>query len=170
MKRLIRIIMALVLILVLCFALVACSTTESSIIDNELFQQFMAVLIPIIAAALGTAITAAVTAFTKYVSEKTKSERLKKYMVALEETVYDVVQALNQKEVLALKEAAEDGKLTTEEISRISKSALDTVLAILGVAGVEILSKVYTDVNEMIANKIERVVLELKPAPVGAAA
>lgn len=141
----------------------------NDIFTSELFGTVMQILIPVLATAIGaviTAVAARVAAKLKEESEKIKEEkaaaRVVHYINILEQTVVDVVKGLNQSTVSKLKEAAADGKLTPEEIEKVSADAKATIIAILGPTGIEILHMAFADINSLVALKIERVVGEVK--------
>lgn len=124
---------------------------------------FVEVLVPIIATAVGTVLIALARNISIYLSKKTQSDLIDKYIKLLESTVIDVVQGLNQTTVSKLKEASSDGKLTPEEIESINEDAAMTIKNILGVEGMEILNTAFSDFDKLVASKIERAVLETKP-------
>lgn len=132
--------------------------------ENELLTTVIQVLVPVLLTALGTVIVALSNNVSQYLKQKANSNLLNRYIDTLNDVVYDVVMSLNQTTVAELKAAAIDGKLTTDEINIISSKALESVKAIIGVRGIEILKIAFEDIDALIANKIERAVVEAKAA------
>lgn len=130
--------------------------------ENELLTTVIQVLVPVLLTALGTVIVALSNNVAQYLKQKANSNLLNRYIDTLNDIVYDVVMSLNQTTVEQLKAAALDGKLTKDEIDMISSQALDSVKAVLGVRGIEILKIAFEDIDLLIANKIERAVVEAK--------
>jgi len=131
-------------------------------VSNEVLTIIIQVLVPVLATALGTVLIALANNASSYLKQRTNSNILKRYISLLDSVVVDVVRGLNQSTVEAIKAAAEDGKLTKEEITMISAQALESVKNILGVRGIEVLRLVFEDLDALIATKIERAVGEAK--------
>lgn len=131
------------------------------IINESTIGQVLEILIPIIATALGTVLINLANKYADMIKQKTKSEKIDRYVRLLNETVKDVVVSLNQTTVDKLKEAATDGKLTPEEIEMVKADAITTVTDILGITGVEVLALAFEDLNALIATKIEKAVREV---------
>lgn len=129
--------------------------------DGNLSQAFV-ILFTALATAVAGVITALSTKLISWLTARTKSNEFDRYLRLLNETVVDVVMGLNQTIVDRLKAAAQDGKLTKEEIEDISGTAKNTILEILGENAVLVLSEVFDDLESLIASKIERVVMEVK--------
>lgn len=127
--------------------------------NNELMTTILQILIPVLATAIGTVLIALANSASTYLKQRTSSNLINHYVDILESVVADVVMGLNQTTVQRLKEAAEDGKLTKDEIAYISGQAIDSVKAILGVKAIEILKITFEDVDALITNKIEHMVL-----------
>jgi alkyl hydroperoxide reductase subunit AhpF len=120
------------------------------------------VLVPVLATAVGTMLIAFANSASTYMKKKTESNLLNDYIAILCDTVVDVVQGLNQTTVQQIKDAAEDGKLTSDEIATINAQAIETVKSIVGVKGISILQLAFEDIDTLIANKIERAVVDCK--------
>ena len=138
--------------------------------DN--YNTLIQTLIPILITSLSGAIIAIAKYLTAYLEQRAKIElqasqaaTIERYLKRLNETVYDVVTALNQNTVDALKEAAADGKLTEEEKETVFKQAVETTKAIMGETGLSLLSLVFEDLNALIIAKIDATVGAVKTAP-----
>lgn len=125
-------------------------------------SQAIVIILTALATAVAGIITALSTKAINWLTSKTKSNELDKYLNLLNETVIDVVKSLDQTVVWRLKEASQDGKLTKEEIEDISKLAKRTIMELLGENTIAVLSEVFSDVEALIASKIERAVMEVK--------
>ena len=125
----------------------------------------MDTLLPIVATAIGSVITAVAAAagarWAAKIKEETKGKKLARHIKTLDDTVADVVRGMNQKTVAALKEKAADGKLTKEEIDSISVDARLQISAIMG-DGMDEIKSSFGDTDALIAAKIERAVGEAK--------
>ena len=135
---------------------------------NENYTTLIQTLLPILITALSGTIVAIAKYLTAYLDQRTKATlsaeqaaTIQRYLSVLNETVCDVVAALNQNTVDALKEASADGKLTEYEKEYVFKQAVDTIKSILGDTGLAILSLVFDDVNALIIAKVDRAVGEL---------
>lgn len=133
--------------------------TNTETIINSLVQT----LLPIIISALGSVLIAMSAYYANYFKQKAKSEQINRYIDLLDQTVYDVVIALNQTTVDKLKEASADGKLTPEEVQYLKEDAFNTITNILGLTGMNVLNLAFDDVNALIASKIQRTVREAHP-------
>ena len=129
---------------------------------SELLTIIIQVLVPVLLTALGTVVVALANNISQYLKQKANSNLLNRYIDTLNDIVFDVVMSLNQTTVAQLKLASTDGKLTAEEVNIISSKALESVKTILGIRGIEILKIAFEDIDALIANKIERAVVEAK--------
>ena len=113
-------------------------------------------LIPILITAASGTIIAVAKFLTDYISQKTNSNRVNHYLERLDQTILEVVEALNQTTVNPIKDA--HGKLSEEEKSRIFQASYKSVIRIMSRAGLAVLADAYEDVNELILAKLEATV------------
>lgn len=128
--------------------------------ENEL-----ALVVTAIVAVMGVLVAFGTKAFAMYagmLKEKVKHDELKALIDRVQNTATIVVQSLNQTMVDDLKAAAEDGKLTQEEKTRIKDSALMSLLNTLNDQGKELLKETFGDLNEYLTKLIESKVGEAK--------
>lgn len=123
-----------------------------------LYKLFDIAIIPILAAAT-MYVVSLIKAKKEEVLEKTKNERIKKYINMLDTTITDCVLATNQTYVKAIKEK---GTFDAEAQKHAFQLTYDTVMAILTDDAKEYLTEATNDLNTYITNKIEAQVIALK--------
>lgn len=143
----------------------------NELFTSELFTTIMQILLPTLATAVGVVITAVAAKAVALINQKsedaketTAGKKLVKYINLLNGAVVDVVKKLNQTTVEGLKAAAADGKLTSEEITTIGKTARIDIITIIGPAGLAALRDAYGDLDALITAKIEAAVSDVKTA------
>jgi len=94
----------------------------------ELFRAALEALAPLLVALVSWAAWQG----SRLISTKIDSERARVVLERLNHAAFSVVASLQQSVVDGLKAAAEDGKLTPEEIAEIKERALDEVIRHLG--------------------------------------
>lgn len=95
-------------------------------------------------------------------SEKLRNINIQNAVTTAESCVTTVVLKMAQTVVDNLKESAEDGKLTEEEIAKIRANALSEITQLLGDDVISSLQAVYTDVGKWLEDKLEASVRALK--------
>jgi hypothetical protein len=130
--------------------------------NQELLMNLITVFAIPVAGALATFIVKWVNAQAEQIKAKTNQEKINHYIDILNQTVAEVVVSLNASTVDALKAAAQDGKLTPEEVEEIKGDAIDTIYAILGNAGLSILELAFDDLDALVAVKIDKAVEKAK--------
>jgi hypothetical protein len=130
--------------------------------DQGVINQIITILIIPILPTLVKFIVSWFSAKTQEAQARIKREEFHKYIFLLNDAVEETVNALNQTTVEALKEVAQDGKLTQEQIDNLKKQAIMDVYDILSEKGVEVLKDVYQDLDHVISTKIESFIKKTK--------
>lgn len=125
---------------------------------EELMIKLGITLIPII----GTLIAGLVSIFISWLRNKINTEKYGKYLDWAEQIIHNVVYDLQQSIVDDLKEASEDGKLTSKEAESIKSLAIEKIKNQIPSYILEYLSKGFSDVDDMIGSYIEKTVYEMK--------
>lgn len=107
----------------------------------------------------------AVKLLSSYLSEKVKSDMLRKALIKLNTVVVGVVSALAQEMADEFKKAAEDGKLSESEKKQLKEIAFARIKTLLDLSTWGILVGEFSSedkVEELISNQIEAVVRSTK--------
>ena len=123
-----------------------------------LYKVFDLAIVPLLTAAT-MYLVSLIKVKKEEVLEKTKDEKLKKYINMLDATITECVLATNQTYVKAIKE---QGTFDTDAQKQAFKLTYDTVMAILTDDAKEYLTEATKDLNTYITNKIEAQVIALK--------
>ena len=98
---------------------------------------------------------------------KTDNESTKRYIEIATSTVTEVVDYLNHSVVNDLKIAAQDGRLTQEEVDQIKTTARVQVMSILSAEAIQALQQVYGDINSLIDTWVVNAVAKAQNDPEG---
>lgn len=123
-----------------------------------LYKVFDIAVVPLLAAAT-MYLVSLLKVKKEEILEKTKDEKLKKYVNMLDATITECVLATNQTYVKAIKE---QGTFDADAQKQAFKLTYDSVLAILTDDAKEYLTEATKDLNTYITNKIEAQVIALK--------
>jgi hypothetical protein len=123
-----------------------------------LYKVFDIAVVPLLAAAT-MYLVSLLKVKKEEILEKTKDEKLKKYVNMLDATITECVLATNQTYVKAIKE---QGTFDAEAQKEAFQLTYDTVMAILTDDAKEYLTEATKDLNTYITNKIEAQVIALK--------
>lgn len=124
--------------------------------SRETLDLLIQALIPIFITTSGGLLVALVKFVTDYLAQRTNSNQVKFYTDALNDTILDVVESLNQTTVNPIKDKT--GKLTDEEKTLIFQESYKQVLNIMGRRSLAVLARVYDDLNALILAKLEATV------------
>lgn len=108
-----------------------------------------------------------ITSKSEEVKSKTDSESTKRYIEIATSTVTEVVDYLNHSVVNDLKIAAQDGRLTQEEVDQIKTTARVQVMSILSSEAIQALQQVYGDINSLIDTWVVNAVAKAQNDPEG---
>ena len=108
-----------------------------------------------------------ITSKSEEVKSKTDNESTKRYIEIATSTVTEVVDYLNHSVVNDLKIAAQDGKLTQEEVDQIKTTARVQVMSILSAEAIQALQQVYGDINSLIDTWVVNAVAKAQNDPEG---
>lgn len=108
-----------------------------------------------------------ITSKSEEVKSKTDSESTKRYIEIATSTVTEVVDYLNHSVVNDLKIAAQDGRLTQEEVDQIKTTARVQVMSILSAEAIQALQQVYGDINSLIDTWVVNAVAKAQNDPEG---
>ncbi len=108
-----------------------------------------------------------ITSKSEEVKNKTDNESTKRYIEIATSTVTEVVDYLNHSVVNDLKIAAQDGKLTQEEVEQIKTTARVQVMSILSAEAIQALQQVYGDINSLIDTWVVNAVAKAQSDPEG---
>lgn len=100
----------------------------------------------------------------KWIDAKVKNEWASGALTRLSDAVFDVVKATEQTMAQEVREAAADGKITTDEAKAIKEHAIDRVKAHVGSKGMDELKRVLDAdaIEHVIEDKIEAYLLDRK--------
>lgn len=129
---------------------------------EKVLSQIISLLIIPLLPAVATFIITWFKAKTEEINKNMENQTLKSYIDILNCVVSDVVKSLNQTTVDNLRAAAADGKLTKEEGEKLKNDAVTQVYKIIGSHGIDVLKEVFTDLDSLIANKVEANVHSMK--------
>ncbi len=122
------------------------------------------ILSPVLLAAL----TWAAAKAAQLIAAKVKNEYLRGALTRLDDAVLNAVREVHQVTVEGIKAASADGKLTVEERAKVKATALETIRAHMGPAGLAELVKVLGVDNggleKLLSTRIEAAVHDLKRA------
>ena len=108
-----------------------------------------------------------ITSKREEVKSKTDNESTKRYIEIATSTVTEVVDYLNHSVVNDLKIAAQDGRLTQEEVDQIKTTARVQVMSILSAEAIQALQQVYGDINSLIDTWVVNAVAKAQNDPEG---
>ena len=108
-----------------------------------------------------------ITSKSEEVKSKTDNESIKRYIEIATSTVTEVVDYLNHSVVNDLKIAAQDGRLTQEEVDQIKTTARVQVMSILSAEAIQALQQVYGDINSLIDTWVVNAVAKAQNDPEG---
>lgn len=108
-----------------------------------------------------------ITSKSEEVKSKTDNESTKRYIEIATSTVTEVVDYLNHSVVNDLKIAAQDGRLTQEEVDQIKTTARVQVMSILSAEAIQALQQVYGDINSLIDTWVVNAVAKAQSDPEG---
>ena len=108
-----------------------------------------------------------ITNKSEEVKSKTDNESTKRYIEIATSTVTEVVDYLNHSVVNDLKIAAQDGRLTQEEVDQIKTTARVQVMSILSAEAIQALQQVYGDINSLIDTWVVNAVAKAQNDPEG---
>ena len=108
-----------------------------------------------------------ITSKSEEVKSKTDNESTKRYIEIATSTVTEVVDYLNHSVVNDLKIAAQDGRLTQEEVDQIKTTARVQVMSILSAEAIQALQQVYGDINSLIDTWVVNAVAKAQNEPEG---
>ena len=108
-----------------------------------------------------------ITNKSEEVKSKTDNESTKRYIEIATSTVTEVVDYLNHSVVNDLKIAAQDGRLTQEEVNQIKTTARVQVMSILSAEAIQALQQVYGDINSLIDTWVVNAVAKAQNDPEG---
>lgn len=108
-----------------------------------------------------------ITSKSEEVKSKTDNESTKRYIEIATSTVTEVVDYLNHSVVNDLKIAAQDGRLTQEEVDQIKTTARVQVMSILSAEAIQALQQVYGDINSLIDTWVVNAVAKAQNDPEG---
>lgn len=108
-----------------------------------------------------------ITSKSEEVKSKTDNESTKRYIEIATSTVTEVVDYLNHSVVNDLKIAAQDGRLTQEEVDQIKTTARVQVMSILSSEAIQALQQVYGDINSLIDTWVVNAVAKAQNDPEG---
>ena len=108
-----------------------------------------------------------ITSKSEEVKSKTDNESTKRYIEIATSTVTEVVDYLNHSVVNDLKIAAQDGRLTQEEVDQIKTTARVQVMSILSAEAIQALQQVYGDINSLIDTWVVNAVAKAQNDPDG---
>lgn len=108
-----------------------------------------------------------ITSKSEEVKSKTDNESTKRYIEIATSTVTEVVDYLNHSVVNDLKIAAQDGRLTQEEVDQIKTTARVQVMSILSDEAIQALQQVYGDINSLIDTWVVNAVAKAQNDPEG---
>ena len=108
-----------------------------------------------------------ITSKSEEVKSKTDNESTKRYIEIATSTVTEVVYYLNHSVVNDLKIAAQDGRLTQEEVDQIKTTARVQVMSILSAEAIQALQQVYGDINSLIDTWVVNAVAKAQNDPEG---
>jgi hypothetical protein len=123
---------------------------------------FMNAILPVLGTILSGLVTWGAAAGTNYVRQKTKNEAAVNAMERISHTAQTVVDNLNQTLVPAMKEAAEDGRLSSDDIARLKNTALNNVKSQVPEAVQTAATLAVNSVRDLISAKIEQAVGKAK--------
>lgn len=121
-------------------------------------------LIPVAATIITSLASWALVEVRKFTAEKLKNERVNAAMERITHTAQTTVDQLTQTVAINLKEAAENGKLTTAQARTLKADAARTVLKQLPDATKAAAELAVGSINALISSKIEQAVLKQKAA------
>ena len=108
-----------------------------------------------------------ITSKSEEVKSKIDNESTKRYIEIATSTVTEVVDYLNHSVVNDLKIAAQDGRLTQEEVDQIKTTARVQVMSILSAEAIQALQQVYGDINSLIDTWVVNAVAKAQNDPEG---
>ena len=108
-----------------------------------------------------------ITNKSEEVKSKTDNESTKRYIEIATSTVTEVVDYLNHSVVNDLKIAAQDGRLTQEEVDQIKTTARVQVMSSLSAEAIQALQQVYGDINSLIDTWVVNAVAKAQNDPEG---
>ena len=108
-----------------------------------------------------------ITSKSEEVKSKTDNESIKRYIEIATSPVTEVVDYLNHSVVNDLKIAAQDGRLTQEEVDQIKTTARVQVMSILSAEAIQALQQVYGDINSLIDTWVVNAVAKAQNDPEG---
>ena len=108
-----------------------------------------------------------ITSKSEEVKSKTDNESTKRYIEIATSTVTEVVDYLNHSVVNDLKIAAQDGRLTPDEVDQIKTTARVQVMSILSAEAIQALQQVYGDINSLIDTWVVNAVAKAQNDPEG---
>ena len=108
-----------------------------------------------------------ITSKSEEVKSKTDNESTKRYIEIATSTVTEVVDYLNHSVVNDLKIAAQDGRLTQEEVDQIKTTARVQVMSILSAEAIQALQQVYGDTNSLTDTWVVNAVAKAQNDPEG---
>ena len=108
-----------------------------------------------------------ITNKSEEVKSKTDNESTQRYIEIATSTVTEVVDYLNHSVVNDLKIAAQDGRLTQEEVDQIKTTARVQVMSILSAEAIQALQQVYGDINSLIDTWVVNAVAKAQNDPEG---
>lgn len=107
---------------------------------------------------------AAGAAFVRWITSKTKNEKLSGYAELLDFYAQKAVKAVAQTQANVLKAAALDGKLTDGEKEQLKKAATDELKKIAPNALLDFHAKAKSDIDSLLSTLLESAVYDTKEA------
>ena len=132
-------------------------------------DMIMQVIIQYVAEIVALIVISAIGIIGAYILNKiNKNQNLKNIGEATEQVIaaaQETVLRLQQTMVEGMKELAEDGKLTPEQIAELKEQTLQITLETLGAPILDLLLAAKVDVAGLITNAAEAYICEMKMAP-----
>lgn len=99
----------------------------------------------------------------RLISQRIKNERVKDFLLYLDDSVFHAVNEIEQILVKQIREANLDGEITKEEKDKIKQTALESVKNHLGPKGIEAIASDLgvADVDKFLSTRIESAVFSL---------
>lgn len=119
-------------------------------------------LLPTAATIITTFASLALIKIRTYVESKTKNERINEAMARITHTTETTVDKLTQTLALNLKEASENGKLSSSNAKFLKQEAMRTVLKQIPDATKSVAELAVTSINGLISSKIEQAIMKQK--------
>lgn len=170
MKKYLKPILIIVLVLVMVFALSACTVPEVAVQNEDGSQTVLGVVIETSVNALYRLIWAATLAFGAWVLDKIgKNEKLKNLSLAIQlvlEMTRQTAEELQQTIVGDLKNSRPGGKLTPEDIDDLGFRLLKMVKIKVDEASKEVIKAAGIDLDALITGECEAFLNRIKPFPI----